>query len=279
MVRKCVPRKLWDNSLKWVSETMSMTHTSSGGMDDSVPITRVTSETVDVSDYPDFGFYDKVWYRDNAGIGPIIPGRWLGITHSQRNLMCYDILNENVEVVSHSSVQRVKILELQSMDHSKTFNDFEDKIRIKLGEKTGHKMDQNRIQKIGLIILNQMKTFMTSLIEYLILKTLLKCMDDFTPEILADTYVNMELALTHDSEGSQYEKVTKRLRDANGLPIRTSDDNPNKNSRMYEVGYQYGYKALITVDTISLNMFAQVDEGENRHILFDQILDHQSDGT
>ena len=35
--------------------------------------------------------------------------------------------------------------------------------------------------------------------------------DDFTPEVLVDTYVNMKLALTQDSEGIPYVKVTKAL--------------------------------------------------------------------
>ena len=143
MVRKRVPRKLWDYGYKWVSETMSMTHTSSGGMDGSVPITKVTGETTDISEYLDFGFYDQVWYRDNAGLGPTLPGRWLGVSETHGNLMCYWILNENAQIVSRSSVQRVTPLELQTTDHSQTFNAFELKIKTKLNEKNrtydGHK--------------------------------------------------------------------------------------------------------------------------------------------
>ena len=104
MVRKRVPCKLWDYGYKWVSETMSMTHTSSGGMDGSIPITNVTGETADISEYLDFGFYDQVWYMDNAGLGPTYPGRWLGVSETHGNLMCYWILNENAQVVSRSSV-------------------------------------------------------------------------------------------------------------------------------------------------------------------------------
>ena len=112
MVRKRVPRKLGDYGFKWVSETMSMTYTSAGGLDGSIPITKVTGDTTDISEYLDFGFYDQVWYRDNAGLGPTMPGQWLGVAESQGNLMCYSILNQNAQVVSRSSVQRVTSLEI-----------------------------------------------------------------------------------------------------------------------------------------------------------------------
>ena len=63
----------------WATEIMPMTHTTVGGLDGSIPITRVTGETTDISEYLDFGYYDKVWYRDNAGLDETKPGRWLGV--------------------------------------------------------------------------------------------------------------------------------------------------------------------------------------------------------
>jgi hypothetical protein len=42
---------------------------------------------------------------------------------------------------------------------------------------------------------------------------------DFDPDVYDDTYVNMELAIPRDGEGPEIARVTKRFRDANGLPI------------------------------------------------------------
>ena len=56
---------------------MSLTYTSVGGINGYVPLCRVTGETADISEYLYFGFYDRVWYKDNAGLGPQYPGRWL----------------------------------------------------------------------------------------------------------------------------------------------------------------------------------------------------------
>ena len=61
--------------------------------------------------YLDFGFYDQIWYKDNAGLSPSEPGRWLGISHRTGRLMCYDVLTQKGTVVSRSTVQRVTDLE------------------------------------------------------------------------------------------------------------------------------------------------------------------------
>ena len=47
---------------------------------------------------------------------------------------------------------------------------------------------------------------------------------------------------------------------------------------MYEVEYQDGHKASLSANAIAQNMFAQVDEEGNRHIMFQQIVDYRVDG-
>ena len=79
MIRKQVPTRLWDYGMQWVSDIMSLTNTSAGDINGCVPLSRVTGETADISEYLDFGFYDYVWYKDKAGLGPQLPGRWLGV--------------------------------------------------------------------------------------------------------------------------------------------------------------------------------------------------------
>ena len=103
--------------------------------------------------------------------------------------------------------------------------------------------------------------------------------DDYTPEVGDDTYINMEVVLPRDDEGPTFAKVTKRLRDANGIPIGTANDNPILDSRMYEVEYLDGYRASLSANTIAENMFAQVDEDGNRYTILDDIVDHRVDGT
>lgn len=47
------------------------------------------------------------------------------------------------------------------------------------------------------------------------------------------TYLNMEVALPKDNNGPEFARVTKGLRDANGIPIGTAHDNPLLHSRIY----------------------------------------------
>ena len=87
--------------------------------------------------------------------------------------------------------------------------------------------------------------------------------------------MNMEVALPRDTEGPDFSCVTKHLKDENGLPIGTANENPTLDTRVYEVEYVYGHKASLTANTIAQNMFAQVDDEGNRHVLFDGIIDHR----
>ena len=47
----------------------------------------------------------------------------------------------------------------------------------------------------------------------------------------------MELALPREGGETTFAHVTKRLKDANGLPIGTSHENPILDTRFYEVEY------------------------------------------
>ena len=98
----------------------------------------------------------------------------------------------------------------------------------------------------------------------------------FTPEIMDDTYMNIEVALSRDTEGPEFSRVTKRVKDANGLPIVTSNENLILDTRMYEVKYIDGHKASLTANTIAKNMFSQVNNEGNIHVLFNKMIDHRS---
>ena len=47
---------------------------------------------------------------------------------------------------------------------------------------------------------------------------------------------------------------------------------------MYEVEYQDGHKSAMATNAITQNFFAQVDAEGNRHVLFDEIIDHRTNG-
>ena len=67
--------------------------------------------------------------------------------------------------------------------------------------------------------------------------------DYFTPEKLEYTYVDVEISLPIDVEGTDFAKVMKFLWDVKGIPIGRSNENPMLDTRVYEVEYLDGHKA------------------------------------
>ena len=74
-------------------------------------------------------------------------------------------------------------------------------------------------------------------------------------------------------------RVTKRLKDSNGIPIGTADQNPLLDTRMYEVEFADGEKVSLTANYIAENLFAPVDDEGNRHVLMKEIIDYRTNGT
>ena len=103
--------------------------------------------------------------------------------------------------------------------------------------------------------------------------------DEFTPDMYDNAYLRMELAMPRDGDVPEFARVNKCLKDTNGFPIGTANRNPVLDTQMYDVQYQYGYKASLTANTTAQNLFAQADEGGDRHVLFNEIIDHSSDGN
>ena len=102
---------------------------------------------------------------------------------------------------------------------------------------------------------------------------------NFTPGVFDDTYLIMDLVIPRDGDGPDFAKVTKGLREKDGLPIGRSHNNPILDTIMYEVDYRYGYKYSLAANEIAENMFDQVDGEGNLHVLLQEIVDHNYDRT
>ena len=78
---KRVPRYMWDYGVSWVSEEMTMNHYSQNSVNTGIYLKELTVDTVDISEYIDFGLFDKVCYECNYVLSPSESGSWLGISH------------------------------------------------------------------------------------------------------------------------------------------------------------------------------------------------------
>ena len=76
MAKKRVPSQLWDYGISWVSELMPTTHLSANSLNGGIYLTNVTGNTVNISEYPDFCFYEKVLFKDNSVLSAGEIGRW-----------------------------------------------------------------------------------------------------------------------------------------------------------------------------------------------------------
>jgi hypothetical protein len=81
----------------------------------------VTGETVDISNYLDFEFYDHVVYRDNAGLSETKIGRWLGVAKNVGTMLTFYVLAQIGQVVSRSSVERFKEIEKRTDEMKRNY--------------------------------------------------------------------------------------------------------------------------------------------------------------
>jgi hypothetical protein len=108
------PKRLWTHGVPYVCAIMRMTASHAGQSQGRTPIEAVLGETPDVSEHLDFGFYDWVWFKRDAGIGEIEIGKWVGVSKSTGSLMSYHVLPITGAPASRTTVQRVTELEKQT---------------------------------------------------------------------------------------------------------------------------------------------------------------------
>ena len=92
-----------------------MQHTASisGDLSGRTALEQLTGETPEILEYLDFTFYDWCWYNDNAGLGEMELGQWLGVSHHVGSLMSYWILTQKGNVILCTTISQVTNLETQ----------------------------------------------------------------------------------------------------------------------------------------------------------------------
>ena len=124
MFRMNCPEQLLEYGYKHVSEIIVWTASNAGKLNGLTPLQFVTGGTVNISEYLYFDFYDRFWFKQDAGVGETKIIRWLGISYGYGSLMNYWVLPESEIPVSRTTVQRItkvkRVLEVNK-DKSKIF--------------------------------------------------------------------------------------------------------------------------------------------------------------
>ena len=82
----------------------------------------------------------------------------------------------------------------------------------------------------------------------------------YTPDV-DDPYVNAEIAIPRvGCDEPQFPKVTKRLKNSQGLAIGAAHENPILDSRNYVVGFMDGHEEALQKNLIAEYMFSNVNE-------------------
>ena len=278
MLKKKVPKRLWDYGIKWVCEVMQRTASTSGDLSGRTALEQLTGETPKILEYLDFTFYDWCWYNGNAGLGETKLGRWFGVSHRVGSLMSYWVLTQKGNVISCTTVSRVTNLEMQIDSTKSRLQEFDTAITDRLNDEAHIIIEGGMSQPYDWSDhpFNEDIDFVEEFLSVVSNSEIKEADEEFTPDTYDNRYLNMELAVPRgDNPNPQYARVTKRLRDTDGVPIGTANENPILDSHMYEVEYQDGTKASLVANYIAENLFAQVDQEGNRHVLLDELIDYR----
>jgi hypothetical protein len=196
MMQKHVPPRLWDFGLDWICEVSNVTVNSSRYSNGRTPLEIITGITPDITEYLDFGFYDWVLFRNNAGLGTSELGRWLGVSHRVGQLMSYWILPKSGIPVSCTTVQRLTRLEQATREWGERMEAFDRGLVGKLSASPNSELfipqtnDVPTLEVAG----NEDSAFVAEFGRVIDDPDLLH-VDDLQRGDAYDPYVNMEVAL------------------------------------------------------------------------------------
>ena len=281
MFKLNVPNRLWDYLLDWICETANICANSSKYSDARTPLEIITGETPDISEYLDFGFYDWVTFRSNAGLGKIELGRWLGVSHRIGQLMSYWILPKSGRPVSCVTVQHVTYLEQQTDEFKIRMNDYTKGLEAKLKAKSAQ-LDLKPEENVNVFDLNKEDQLFIDEYNRVIDNKLIKHEDEISPyeDLESDKYLHATLGLRrHGGTEIEYGRVKRRAVDLEGKPIGVSNKNPLLDSRLYEIEFGDGEVDTMTANIIAENLFCQIDDEGKKHLMIEEIIDHRVDNT
>jgi hypothetical protein len=276
MFKKRVPKVYWDYGMRWVCETMSRTHLRHHRIDGGIPLGGITGDTIDISNYLEFGFYDRVWFRGNAGLGEVSAGRWLGVAKNIGSIMTYYILQGNGQVVARSTVWNPTNLEKETDEVKATFAAYDENLKTRVGlddfQNEGDKPDPAQWADL----MDHDEDFREEFFKVYQDDDLPDAEEDEPSPGIADTeLLSMELALPRGGQDPEFARVKRRKTDEDGMPIGRANQNPILDTRLFEVEFLDGETAALTANAIAESLFAQVDQEGHRLLLMDEIIDHR----
>ena len=277
MVERDIPQRLWDYGLKYEAEILSRIPR---GQYSRPGLEILTGNSVDISEWIDFQFYDLVWYHDqpkpDTSEEPRKLGRWLGMAHRVGSDLCYWILTASGKVLARTTVQHVTALETSDGDirmHVDTFNKI---VKERLDDTA---VTDNDTPGLGFLkdveLINEESRRLgqaPSDLEYGDMLVEDKPEADDHPEY--DKYIGLQLSLDWGGE-PVHGTVKKQVRNLEGQPVGRAHRNPVFDTREYDVEMMDGTVERYSANVIAENLYAQVDDEGRMEAMLKEIGGHR----
>ena len=101
------PWSLWCYGIPYVAEIMQITASFAANLQGITALEALTGETPDISQYLNFGFYDRVSFKEDAGLGETKLAIFIGVSHQVGYLMSHWVFSASGIPMSRTTVQRV----------------------------------------------------------------------------------------------------------------------------------------------------------------------------
>jgi hypothetical protein len=193
--------------------------------------------------------------------------------------MSFWILTNHGRVISRTTVQRVTNLERSTTEVKQRCQEFDEHIRDLLKDDNHiiQEGNERQLQDWDEYTEDNDEDFAKEFGDVVSDLKISEADEDFTPDTFNDTYLNKEVALADGADEAKLGRVTKRLRDAEGRPIGTANENPLLDTREYAVEFRDGHIESLSANLIAKNLYSQLDDEGNRHVLLSDIIDHRRD--
>jgi hypothetical protein len=105
MMQSGMPAILWEYGLIYQAQIMSQI---AQGPNARPGLKRVLGNSVDISEWSDFTFYQLVWFwkAPNLNNNPAI-GWWIGVSHQVGHTLCYWVFTQQGNIMAQSTVQHI----------------------------------------------------------------------------------------------------------------------------------------------------------------------------
>ena len=249
------PMVLWDFCAEYKAKVNNSTAKSLFQLHGRTPYETLLNEEPDISNLCQFKFYDWCYYYDHSTKFPYpseLLGRVLGPSDGFGNEMCQWILRVNGRVIPRQTVRPLTIEELASQTEVNKRAAFDLAIKRKLGNSIAAPEEPN----------DDFESFNE---------------DEHTmPETDGEDYdnlVNVEVLLPHQDK-MMHATVVGRHVNSDGNEMGRTDANPVINMAVYDVMFPDGAIKQYAANVIVDNVWAQVDQDGNHHLVLDCIVDH-----